>query len=644
MMCMMMGIAAGCGSQKAEKPSTAAKNDTETVPVSADIFVDKVSGLRDDFMMGVDISSLLALEKSGVTFYGYNGDVRDIFDTMAKAGVNYVRVRVWNDPFDAEGHGYGGGNCDTAAAAELGRRAAERGMKMLVDFHYSDFWADPKKQYAPKTWQAMTVEEKSQALYDFTLASLRTMSEAGADIGMVQIGNETNYGLAGEDGFDAMIPLFKAGSRAVRDFDPGVGVVLHFANPETEGRYEGIAKRLQEGGVDYDVFASSYYPYWHGTQENLYDLLRMIADTYGKKVMVAEVAYGYTYEDGDGFGNIVSAGATGLDYPYPVTLNGQAHAVRDVIDTVARLGDAGLGIFYWEPAWLPAPRDTWDTMGSGWASRYSASYDPNDAGLYYGGSVVENQALFDFNGHPLPSLKVFSYVRTGAVADENGIDQISDISLSVSAAAPVVLPETVPAIYKDGSEQQVPVVWDQKRIEAIQVRGVGDYIVSGEIPQAPGLKVNCALSLQLENLLANPSMEEEDMSMWAMQGTASAAGHIARQGSDARTGQYSLHFWDGTPLDFSAEQTVTGLTPGEYVCSVYLHGGDGGDDAAMYLYAREGEGEAVRVPMALKGWKNYDHPEVRINVTGDTLTVGVSVQCAAGGWGAFDDFVLYKVN
>lgn len=641
-MALMMGLSAGCGvKQSAVTDNGGNVNESS---VLSEIFVEKVPALREDFIMGADISSLLALERSGVVFYGFDGREQDIFATLAASGVNYVRVRVWNDPFDAEGRGYGGGNCDVKTAAELGKRAAANGIKLLVDFHYADFWADPSKQPAPKAWQGMSLTEKSQALYDFTRASLKEIADAGADIGMVQVGNETNFGMAGEVGFDAMIPLFNAGSRAIRDFDPNVKVALHFTNPETEGRYAGIAKSLSDGNVDYDVFASSYYPFWHGTLENLETQLKMIAETYGKEVMVAELAYAYTWDNGDGFGNIVSPGATGLTYEYPVSIHGQARAVRDVIHTVSKLGGAGLGVFYWEPAWLPAPKETWDSEGSGWASRYSASYDPDDAGKYYGGTSVDNLALFDFNGHPLPSLNVFKYARTGAVAGEAVIDDIPDISLTLSATEPVKLPETVNAIYIDGSVKPVKVSWDEKRIAAAQKRGVGDYNVTGTVEGTPGETVNCALSLQLENLLQNPGFEDEDMSMWAINGQPSAGGHFERQGNDAHSGKYSLHFWDGADFAFTVEQTFTGLEPGNYAFTGYLHGGDGGDSAEIYFYAKK-DGELLgRTAVSLKGYQNYDHPLLTpVSVTDGSLTVGVAVKCEAGGWGAFDDFVLYKL-
>ena len=174
------------------------ERDDGVEPVKADIFVERVTGMRDGFIKGVDLSSIPSLEESGVKFYTSTGEEKDVFQQFADGGANYVRVRVWNDPYDANGNGYGGGNNDVNKAAQIGKRAKDAGMKLLVDFHLSDFWTDPGKQQAPKAWKNMTISEKEQAVYAYVKQSLKTISDAGADIGMVQIGNETNNGVCGE--------------------------------------------------------------------------------------------------------------------------------------------------------------------------------------------------------------------------------------------------------------------------------------------------------------------------------------------------------------------------------------------------------------------------------------------------------------
>ena len=211
-------------------------------PVDAGIFVQRVDGLSPDFVNGVDVSSVLSLEESGVVFRDASGAPADLFGLLADGGVNTVRVRVWNDPFDAEGHGYGGGNVDVARAVEIGTRATAAGLHVLVDFHYSDFWADPARQLAPKAWQGLGPAETVTALHDFTVDSLQAFEDAGVDVTMVQVGNETNNAIAGYTRpgreIDAQFAaLLSAGTSAVREVLPDALVAVHFTNPETSGRY-----------------------------------------------------------------------------------------------------------------------------------------------------------------------------------------------------------------------------------------------------------------------------------------------------------------------------------------------------------------------------------------------------------------------
>ena len=361
---------------------------------------------------GADISSVIALEESGIVFHNDTDyEEEDIFKILADHGVNYIRVRVWNQPSNNSGNSYGGGHNDVKTAAEIGRRAAQYGMKLLVDFHYSDFWADPEKQRTPKAWQNYSADEKGSAIYYYTLESLQTIRDAGADIGMVQVGNETNGVMCGEDDMYTICKMMKAGCNAVSDFDSGILKVLHFADPSS-GKYPWYAQVLSECEVNYDVFATSYYPYWHGTTANLTSVLKNIADTYDKYVMVAETAYPYTDEDGDKFANVISSTSSGSTFRYEISADGQAECFTDVFQAVADVGEKGIGAFYWEPAWIgdynaswTEQKDRWQKHGSGWATTYASEY--GEIVSEAGGSSYDNQALFNFWGYPLDSLNVY---------------------------------------------------------------------------------------------------------------------------------------------------------------------------------------------------------------------------------------------
>lgn len=619
-----------------------------TRPVDTNIFVKKVEGLSPDFIKGVDISSIISLEKSGVKFYGENDEVQDIFTTLKEAGVNYIRVRVWNNPFDSAGKGYGGGNNDLQTAIEIGKRAKANGMKLLVDFHYSDFWADPAKQHTPKAWGNLSFEDKKTELYEYTKESLQEMIDEGIEIGMVQIGNETNGQFVGESDWTKMSELFNEGSRAVREIDKNILVALHFTNPETAGRYDSYAQELKQNEVDYDVFASSYYPFWHGTLSNLTSVLKQVADTYGKKVMVAETSYAYTKEDGDGHGN--TAPGSGQTLNYPITPQGQANSVRDVIQAVADVGEAGIGVFYWEPAWLPiGPRESleqnkvkWEEHGSGWASSYSKEYDPDDAGKWYGGSAVDNQALFDFSGHPLPSLNVFKYVNTGAVAPV-AIDEIKDVAVTAVAGEKITLPTVVNVTYNDGSTRSLSVVWNQSELEQAESKGPGSYVISGTAEG--GRTVKAILEIKKENHVSNGSFESDNRSMWKITYGEGREPHTNYQDkvTDAKTGSYSLHFYSAEAVDFRVEQTISGLKDGYYHLSMFIQGGDA-SSSDMNLFAVSG-GKEVKVATEVDGWAQWRNPEIQnILDTDGTITIGANIKAGGGAWGTIDDFYLGYVK
>ena len=389
---------AGCGgsdggteqsaqTEVSEGIKTAAEDNKVTTfalpdgPEESEIYVEPIADLPDDFIRGMDASAVLSLENSGVTYYNYEGKEQDVFETLAQSGVNYIRLRVWNDPYDADGNGYGGGNNDVATAVTLGKRATAYGMKVCVDFHYSDFWADPKRQHAPKAWEGMSASEKSEALYDFTKESLAELLDAGVDVGMVQVGNEINNGMAGEEDVDTVMDLIASGSRAVReiakDYGKDIKVAVHYTNIEDYEEVDTMAANLQNAGVDYDLFGLSYYPYWDGTMENMQAVAENIENTYGKDVYIAETSYCYTTEDGDGFANSF-AGTEDLVDGYAATVQSQATMIRDICAVADEAG--ALGVFYWEGTWIPvgdADADNtalWEKYGSGWASSYSADY------------------------------------------------------------------------------------------------------------------------------------------------------------------------------------------------------------------------------------------------------------------------------
>ena len=632
------------------------KFELPTASEESGIFVQPIADISDDFIRGMDASAVLAVENSGAKYYGFDGEEQDVFKMLAEAGVNYIRLRVWNDPYDENGNGYGGGNNDVATAIELGKRATQYGMKVCIDFHYSDFWADPTKQYAPKAWKGMNLEQKSDALYDFTVTSLTDILNAGVDVCMVQVGNEINKGMSGETFMSSVAELLKAGSSAVREVSKAAGkdiqVAVHYTDIDKQGEVAKITADLEKYGVDYDIFAMSYYSFWHGSMENMQEMAEYVQDTYGKKVVIAETSYCYTTEDGDGSGNSVSGDGDLVD-GYDATVQGQADMLRDIC---AAADEADImGVFYWEGTWIPVgPADAdnspiWEKYGSGWASSYSGSYDPKDAGKYYGGCSWDNQALFDFTGHPLDSLKVFRELKYGATAPL-AVEKVPAVEVSCNVGAELVLPETAQVVYNDKTaNREVPVVWDAEQTAAIDTNIGGSYQVEG-ILQDEELDeeyrtVVANVEVKLINYVVNSGFEDSDTSMWNVtyNGKENPTDYQVNA-KDAKTGETAFHFWSASEMDFSIEQEVTGLEPGTYQLSAFSQGGDMLSSSVLELYA-VADGQEYSQSFELTGYADWKEPTVTdITLTGDSMVVGIRMKCNGGSWGTVDDVTLNRVG
>ena len=547
-----------------------------------------ISGLpfeNGDPFKGADISSVIALEKSGVKFYDRDGKEQDIFQTLAEAGINTIRVRIWNDPTGAQNHAtYGGGANDVACAEKIAQRCAAAGLKLFVDFHYSDFWADPGKQRAPKAWENYSVSQKADAISRFTGETLKKLKAAGADIAMVQIGNETTTGMCGvsldkgnwgDAVWRDLTSLFSAGAKAVRDFDRNILVAVHFTNPEKTSNMTYLADMLKKNNVDYDVFATSYYPYWHGTPDTLKSTLTSIAKTYNKKVLVAETSWANSFENKDSGSNTISSQSDLGNYvSYPVGADGQIAFLEDLFRAVAAVPDGkGIGVFYWEPAWLAINTDDnqrrqlWNQYGGGWATQTAMEYDAD--AKYYGGSSWENQALFDSAGKPLASLYMFNSVH--------GDGQAPSVSANAAAAA-------------GGNLMQNP-----------------DFELDGKATANPtGWKIS------------NPP----------------ADGHLDVRAEDAKNGSYALHWYAKSAFSKAAfETSVKVPVSGDYTFEANFQG----SETSSVLLRVRSESAYDRKNFQPVGWNLWFPISVTIHAdAGDTITVSGEISGPAECYGSMD--------
>lgn len=634
---------------------------------SESAYVRKVEGLTpSNFIFGMDASSVIAEENSGVKYYDFNGQEADVFKVLSDSGVNYIRVRVWNDPFDAEGHGYGGGNNDLATAIAIGKRATANNMALLVDFHYSDFWADPSKQMAPKAWASMSITEKTDALYQFTKDSLQAMKDQNIKVGMVQVGNETNSGnLAGSTGFNNFVKLAGAGSKAVREVFPDALVAVHFANPEKNQNYLDWANRIK--ALDYDVFGTSYYPYWHGTLENLSNVLTTIAGTYNKYTMVMETSYTNTTIDTDGWSNTIGETSGYNVKNYPFTMHGQINSCIDIIDTIKNHTLNGIGVCYWEGTWITVGDTTkgatweqnhqkWEQYGSGWAASYAADYDPKDAGQFYGGCAVDNQAFFDASGHPYESLKLFNLVRFGNVIEKQ-IDGVNDVELIHYDSEDFTLPETVDVVYTDNSKAPIPVTWDAFDIEAAKRNGNAKYDIRGV---AGGQVVYCHLTILEFNYVSNYSFEDgtDPWKTTVDVGNPSDTGTyvIKPTNENPQTGKFAYHFWcnstDG--IKFTVEQEITINDSGTFKLQA-SHLGGGADSENLpasgqhnIIFVKIDGVVAYSKAFTLTKWAD-GYSDVLLSgisyTKGQKISVGFTIDISIkGAWGDIDDVMFNRAG
>lgn len=242
-------------------------------------------------MLGADISFLPQLEAGGMSFYDH-GKAEDVLKILKDHGFNYIRLRIFNNPAADSGYSPGKGFCDLAHTKQMALRIKAAGMKFLLDFHYSDTWADPQKQYKPSAWAGLDFEGLKKALHDYTREVLLALDAQGTLPDMVQVGNEINHGILWPDGSlshpDSLAALLKAGISAVKEVDPSIIIMLHIACGGQNGESRFFLDNMLARQVPFDVIGESYYPRWHGTPADLENNLTDLAKRYARDIIVAE--------------------------------------------------------------------------------------------------------------------------------------------------------------------------------------------------------------------------------------------------------------------------------------------------------------------------------------------------------------------
>lgn len=377
-------------------------------PLPVNATTKSVEASAQDFIRGVDVSTLDMLEDLGAKYYS-DGTEADALEILNNNGANYVRLKLWVDPYDAEGNPYGGGNNDFETTLSLAKRADALNMGILIDFHLSDFWADPANQIKPKAWSDLSFDELKKTVHDYMKDTLNDFVAEGIVPDMVQVGNEISSGILHEDGkvendesqFANLGQLLESAIAGVRSSAAAdTKVILHLDQGGKNELYTWWFGNLMNyvPDLDFDVIGLSYYPMWHGTMEGLQYNLNYLSAKYNKEVCVVETAYAWTTEDADEDGNVFIEGDQNIA-GYPATPEGQASFITDLKSIILNVpNDKGIGFFYWEPEWVPVEGGTYATQ----------------AGVDYKHDTVtptntwDNMTLFDFDGNALDSIKVLN--------------------------------------------------------------------------------------------------------------------------------------------------------------------------------------------------------------------------------------------
>ncbi len=339
------------------------------------------SGLS--FISGVDISGLTEIEDNGGEYF-FNGVKNDPVQIFKEHAINYVRLRLWKDPVS--------GYCNLEKTVSMAKRAKNEGIKLLLNFHYSDIWADSGHQAKPASWNGLSFEELKATVYNYTKEVITDLRNHEVLPDMIQIGNEITAGLLWDDGrvggeyndnWTNFTDLLKAGTNGVRDsllLGETIKIMIHIDRGGDNVGARWFFDNLLAYEVDFDIIGLSYYPWWHGTLNDLESNINDLAGRYEREIIIVETAYPWTLEWLDTTHNIVGSEEQLLE-GYSAAIEGQKKYLEQLFRIIKGVPSSkGAGLFYWAPEWISVP-----PLGSPW----------------------ENVALFDFDGNALDSMIAF---------------------------------------------------------------------------------------------------------------------------------------------------------------------------------------------------------------------------------------------
>jgi len=644
----------GCKSKYDWKPVVGTSTNSETLedlveiyndPSATNVTVLPIENLSEDFIFGVDVSTIIEVYDNGGKYYDKDGVEKDLFVILKEAGVNYIRIRLWVDPYDEEGNPYGGGTNDLATSLKIAVHAKSLDLGVCLDFHYSDFWADPGQQELPKAWAELSFTKLVQQVYDYTYETVTLFKKNGATPDLVQIGNEINSGMLFDWGkitaqptsWTRLADLLKSANKGVKDVSKNIKTIIHLANGATFQTFDNFFEQMETQAVDYDIIGLSYYSYWHGTMDKFQDNMDRISAKYDKPVMVMEIAYGYTNVDAYSVNSNYSASNIYNETleskgGYKTSIQGQASYLRDVFNAISNVPNGmGLGAFYWEPAWLPVAGAGWATVASGRTTEE-------------GKSSWANQALFSYSGKALPSLYILDLIEAASNDIVISIlpgSVVTEMDVTLNLSLDEQLPAVTSGIDNLHRYTTTNITWNQAEIDAITTSGA--YVVHGTLV-ADSSVIIMANVTAVENYIINPGLEDRGDSGQAVVAPwyRDDAQGVKTNQTDARTGQGHVNVWYSSDFDYNFYQDVL-LPAGTYELSFWALGNADAQPTILLYAAIASTNVDIEVSenCVVIGWPNYKQFSITFTITeATTVRVGVRGEGVGDNWAHFDDFIL----
>lgn len=524
------------------------------------------------FYKGMDISFLPQCEAEGMQTKDLDGTVMDPFELVQKYGVNAIRLRIWHTPENIE---HSGGYCNLEHTIAMAKRIKEHDMAFMLDFHYSDFWADPGHQIKPKAWQSLRFEELQTAVFEYTKDTLLELKKQGVMPDVVQIGNEIRCGLMFPDGelpnYEQMVKLVNAGIDGAKAVgDPNLKIMIHL---DQGGRYfylkEWFENSFRNGLKDFDVIGLSYYPFWHGTYTDLKETMEYLIQDYHKPIMIVETAHAWRKCEG-GFIDEIQEKIAG----FPANPQGQRQVLELVSSILASLPEhMGQGIFYWEPLCVPGDD------GGGWAS---------------------NMGILDEEGKAMEAIKAFTF-DCEQVEKDKWVKIYDPQTVVVQAGQTVALPAEVSVLLADGSIRKEKVTWQEG--DSISCTEIGSVTAHGYVgeEQCP-VQMEIRTEKKLEksaNLVEDPNWNE-GMARWQIQ---SSGDEVIAQLFPEFVDPYpapplnALRVECARHFSFQISQQAAVAETGQYCLQVEFQGTDTtGVDVRLFVRYGEEEKELVIHP------------------------------------------------